>query len=283
MSRINLQLFAEQAEYQPATGTADTGMPDGAAGDPVAPEGGDQPLSFDELIASNPEYKKALGSHVQDAIAKRFRNQQDLQSQLDSINPILGLLSERYGVALNRDGSVNIAELNEKILDDDSAYEEEAFKRGMTVADLKHMKQLEYQNANLNRAAEARRRDDETRAAYDALLEQGEELKAIYPDFDLGVEMQNPDFGRLVAVDVPVKDAYELIHKDEILAGGMQYAVQETQRKISNSIRSGFRPAENGTGGQSAADPGRVNVSKLTLKDFADIKARAEAGERLIF
>lgn len=283
MYRINLQLFAEQADSQPATGTADAMMPDGAAGDPAAPEGGDQPLSFDELVASNPEYKKALGAHVQDAIAKRFRNQQNLQAQIDSVNPLLGLLSERYGVALKDDGSVNLEALNEKILDDDSAYEDEAFRRGMTVKDLKHMKQLEYQNASLNRQAEARRRDDETRAAYDALLAQGEELKEIYPDFDLGTEMQNPDFGRLVAVDVPVRTAYEIIHKDEILAGGMQYAVQETQRKISNSIRSGIRPAENGIGGQSAADPGRINVSKLTLKDFADMKARAEAGERIIF
>lgn len=282
MSRINLQLFAEeQAESQPATDIAEA-EPMGE-GDPAAPEGEDQPLSFDELVESNPEYKKALGIHVQDAINRRFRNQQDLQSRLDAVNPVLGLLSERYGVGLKQDGSVDLEALNAKILDDNSAYEEEAFKRGMTVEDLKHMKQLEYENANLNRQTEAMQREQETREAFNRLVEQGEALKGIYPDFDLNVEMMNPDFGRLIAVDVPVQTAYEIVHKDEILAGGMQYAVQQTQRKISNSIQSGVRPAENASGAQSAADPGRLDVSKLTAKDFAEFRARAEAGERITF
>ena len=256
------------------------GMAAGGEGEQAAPAG-DRP-SFDELIKG--EYKKEYGKKIQEAINQRFKNQQDLQSRIDAVDPIIMLMAERYDVRPDDDGNISLDELHRRIMDDNSMYEEEAFQRGMKVEDLKRLKQLEAQNAQLRRANEIRDREEESRREYDQLVVQGEELKALYPDFDLNEEMQNPAFGRLIAVNVPLQTAYEVVHKDDILRGGMQYAVQKTEQKIANSIRSGSRrPSENGTSSNASADPGRVDPRSFTRRDFQDFKRRAERGERITF
>ena len=120
---------------------------------------------------------------------------------------------------------------------------------------------------------------------------QGQALKKLYPSFDLDAEMANAEFGKSLAFfkssgiySDPVRRAYELVHRDEIMGGAMQYAVQQTQQKISNSIQSGMaRPQENGTSQTAAGAPTALDPSKLTKAQIEDIKRRAAAGERITF
>lgn len=285
---LNLQLFSEE-------GMADTGdiaisTTDTSATDGVATEGAEQMVtaqedeSWDSLIKGKfkDDYKKS----VKAAIDKRFKNQRDLQSQIDMIDPMVKALAQRYGVANNQDGSIPIDALISKVMDDDSMYESEAFQRGMTVQDLKQLKTLERENAQLRmqqtRSAEAQE--------WDEIKAQGEALKEMYPDFDIDAEMSNPDFGRLLATmrrsgfPNPVLTAYEAVHREEIMGGAMRYAVQQTQQKISNSIQSGMsRPSENGTTQKAAGDSLGFDPSKLTKAQIEDIKQRAARGERITF
>lgn len=284
---LDLQCFAEgesaaMAENGvPESATAENPVPEGTAGEQAAPAG-EQTESFEELIKG--KYKKDFDTQVQKILSSRFKNQKDHQAILDRMRPAMELMAQRYGLVPDEKKGLDYEALYQKLVDDNSMYEEEAFKRGMQVEDLKRMKQLEIENARLQRSASDAAKEAESRKAYDSLVRAGEELKAVYPDFDLHTEMQNPAFGRLVAVGVPLRTVYEVVHKDEILSGGMQYAVQKTQEKISKSIQSGLtRPKENGSSSQASAEIGSLDPSKLTRKDFAQIKARAERGERITF
>lgn len=287
--KLNLQLFAEEGGAAPADSgfaTAPAESPDtgGGAGEgeQVAPAG--EPETFESLIGKGGRYKKEFDAKVQDAINRRFRNQQDLQGRLDQVNPLLAMLAGRYEVPAGANGEVDLNALQQKIMDDDSMFEQAAFERGMDVKDYKHMRQLEMENDRLNRMAQANAQEEANRREFNRLWEEGEQLKGIYPDFDLGTELQNADFARLLSNQIPLRTAYEVIHKDDILASGMQYAVQRTKENVSRSIQSGMnRPAENGTSSRAAGDAGTVDPRKFTREDFARIKQRAERGERVTF
>ena len=278
MHYLDLQLFAEGEDAQVAEGAGE----ELEVGEVDTTTEEEAPQSFDDLIDSNPEYKDALGKKIQDAVSKRFKNQKDLQKQLDKLAPGLDILAQKYGLEAN-EGQYDYEDLMQRVMNDDKLYEEEAFERGMSVADLKHMKQLEADNARLNAQREAQAREEASREEFDAIARQGEELKAIYPNFNLGEELANASFGRLVANGIDVKTAYEVVHKDEILAGGMEYAVKQTKEKISKAIQSGSRPQENGLSSQSATSPGEIDVSKLSLAQIREITARAQKGERITF
>lgn len=281
--KLDLQYFAE-AEGQPATGTAEpTQAPEATGageGDQVAPEG----PTFDELIESNPEYKKALGARIHEGIEKRFKNQKDLQKRIDSITPALEALARQHGIKADDKGELDFSVLCEAILNDNALYEQDAFDHGMTVEDMKHLRQIEAENERLKRANDAASREAESKAAYEAFLADVEEAKQTYPNLDIEAEMQDPQFGRLIASGVPVKTAYQVTHNDEILAGAIKIGVDKATTKVANSVKAnGMRPAENGLSSQSAANTGKFDPSQLKLADFQKIKERVMAGEQIVF
>lgn len=288
---LNLQLFADgdMAGSDMSTGDVANPTAENAVADGVATEGNAEQVatveeSWDSMIKG--KYKKEYDAAVKNAVNKRFKNQQNLQRQIDSIDPIVRQLASKYGISAAADGSIPIDQLSAKLNEDDSMYEQEAFERGMSVQDLKQLKALENENRmlrmNNQRTAEQQEWDD--------IISQGDATKEVYPEFDLDVEMQNPQFGRLLATmqksgfPNAVQTAYEAVHRDEIMGGAMRYAVAQTEQKIANSIQSGMRrPQENGTSQQSSSTIGNVDPSKLTREQIADIKRRAERGERVIF
>lgn len=293
---LNLQLFGEEGAMADtsgfATGEAENPVGDGVAtgteGEQIASanDGTDQmpTETWEDLIKGR--YKKEYNSAVKEAVNKRFKNQQNLQAQIDGIDPMVRALAQKYGISPNQDGSIPIDKLTQSVMDDNAMYEQEAFQRGMSVQDLKQMKQLEMENQQLRRANERTQEQKE----WDTIVQQGMETKQTYPDFDLDMEMNNPMFGRLLATmqksgfPNAVQTAYEAVHRDEIMGGAMRYAVAQTEQKISNSIQSGLRrPSENGTSHQSSATVGNIDPSKLTKAQIDDFKRRAERGERIVF
>lgn len=287
--KFNLQLFGEEGMSESGF---DTTSAENVSTDGVATEGGtdqiatgtDQQPTWDELIKG--QYKKEYNKAVKDAVTKRFKNQRDLQSQIDMIDPMVKALAQKYGVNPNPDGSIPIDALTRMVTDDNSLYEEEAFQRGMSVEDLKQLKQLEAENRQL-RSANQRNAEQEE---WNNIVNQAEELRQTYPEFDLDSEMGNEQFGRLLATmqrsgfPNPVRTAYEAVHRDEIMGGAMQYAVKQTEQKMVNSIQSGLRrPVENGTSNQASGTIAAVDPSRLTKAQLDDIKRRAERGERITF
>ena len=302
---FDLQLFGEEGADMAGAdigssgiATADAGnlgaegVATGSTGEQVAPAGMDQNVetapqveeTWDDLIKG--KFKKDYDKAIKSAINKRFKNDRGLQSQIDSIDPIVRAMADRYGVKPNPDGSIPIAALQAAIDNDNSFYEKEAFERGISVEELKRSKQMEREISMLKNQQAQSERDRQWQEG----VTQAEATKQMYPNFDLDTEMSDPNFGRLLATmqkaGMPnaVQTVYEVIHKDEIMSGAMAFTAQKVAAKVANSVQSGMsRPSENGVGQQSTASVGAVDPSKLTRAQIDDIKMRAARGERITF
>ena len=153
----------------------------------------------------------------------------------------------------------------------------------MSVEQYKRFQQLQRQNAELLRAQRQRMGQDRADAQLRAWNDQAEQLKAVYPSFDLTREAQNRDFLSMLRSGVPVRQAYEVIHMDEIKAAAAAMQAKATEKAVTENIKAkGTRPQENGTGASSGFTV-KDDVSRLTAKDRAEIARRAARGEVITF
>lgn len=297
---INLQLFAE------GSGTGDGGT-SGATGEAAAPQtkGVKNPLAdvkygvqpeaqatsvqdseavqapdrtadFDKLIKG--EYKDLYDANVQDIVQKRLKGTKETVDKYNALAPTLEILANKYGVDVN-----DINALNTAIEDDDAYFEEEALEKGVTVQQLKEIRKMEKENAELKRQMQEQTAQQNASKLYSAWMEQAEAAKSVYPSFDLRAEMQNPRFVDLLKSNVDVRTAYEVLHKDEIIPAAMQFTAQKVEQKLTNKIiANGARPTENGINSQSAAQV-KSDVSQLSKADRAEIARRVARGEKISF
>ena len=233
----------------------------------------DKRAEFDALTKG--EYKKEFNDRVETLIKARLADER--KSAAKKQEPLNQLLCMKYGVDPKSD---NLSKaLLEAIENDNSIWEQEAMERGLTVEQFKHVRALEQQNAEFQRMAEQQQNEEKI----NAMVQDAEELKQIYPEFDLDVEMNNPDFVDLIAANIPVRTAFEVIHKDEIMEGAMRYTANIIQQKTVNDIRArGTRPKENGMSATASATYKR-SVADLSDADVDEIASRVLRGERISF
>ena len=118
---------------------------------------------------------------------------------------------------------------------------------------------------------------------YSSWMNQSEQLKSVYPSFNLEAEMKNPEFVKLLRAGIDIRPAYEVLHQNEILPAAMQFATQEAERKLTNKVMAnGARPTENGNNSQSAAVV-KSDVSQLSKADRQEIARRVARGEKIRF
>ena len=233
----------------------------------------DRKAEFEKLIKG--EYKDLYDEKMQDTIQKRLKSTKETVEKYEALSPMLEMLSKKYGV----DAS-DAAALNKAIEEDDSYYEEEAVERGITVQQLKEIRRMERENAELKKQMSEERANQ----LYGTWMQQSQEIKSVYPSFNLESELQNPKFVDLLKVPgVDVRTAYELIHKDDIIAGAMQFTAKTVEQKLANNIRANAaRPTENGMSSQSAAVV-KSDVSQLSKADRQEIIRRVARGEKIRF
>ena len=124
---------------------------------------------------------------------------------------------------------------------------------------------------------------EQANALYAAWMQQAEQLKTVYPGFDLATELQSEQFRALLRSNVPVQTAYEVVHKDEIIPAAMRFTAEKIQEKTVNSIRAGQRrPAEGAMASQGAVQI-KSDVSQLTKADREEIARRVARGEKIRF
>jgi hypothetical protein len=236
----------------------------------------DRNAEFKKLIKG--EYKDLYDAEVQDIIQKRLKSSKETVDKFNALTPTLELLASKYGVDAG-----DIEALNKAINEDDSYYEQEALEKGMTVKDLKKIKAMERENADLRAQMQEAQRQENGKKLYAAWMQQADEAKKVYPSFDLRAEMNNPKFLDLLRSNIDVRTAYEVLHKDEIIPAAMQFTAQAVESKIAKSIASnGARPSENGMSSQSAAVV-KSDVSQLSKADRAEIIRRVQRGEKIRF
>lgn len=235
---------------------------------------------FEELIKG--EYKEDFDKYFQERFNARFKAQKQeqdiIRSQNEEMGNIIDMLSAKYGIDAHDSKA-----LQKAIEDDNSYFEKEAEQKGMTVEQLKNFRKMEFENSKLVRQMQEHKQQEEIRRNMEEWGRQAEAVKAIYPNFDFSVETQNPEFRALITRNVPVQTAYEVIHKDEIIGGAMQYTAQQVAQKVSNNIRQrSNRPVENGMAAGSGITT-KTDVRSLTKADREEIARRAARGERITF
>lgn len=236
----------------------------------------DRNAKFEALIKG--EYKDLYDARVQDTVQKRLKGSKETVEKYEALAPTLEMLAKKYGV-----DATDIKALNKAIEEDDSYYEEEALEKGVTVEQLKEIRKMERENAELKRQMEEQNRRDNANKLYAQWMEQEQQTKTVYPSFDLRTEMQNPKFVDLLRSNIDVKTAFEVIHKDEIIPAAMQYTAQRVEQKIADKIiANGARPTENGNSSQGASVT-KSDVSQLTKADRAEINRRVMGGARITF
>ena len=285
LKHLDLQLFAEGAGdggtgadgATGATGTAAESQTQITDADGNTAQVIDRKAEFDKLIKG--EYKDLYDARVQDTIQKRLKGTKETVEKYEALAPTLEMMAKKYGV----DAS-DIEALNKAIEEDDAYYEEEALEKGLTVQQLKEIRKMERENADLKRQMEAQKNKENADKLVASWMEQSEQVKHIYPSFNLEAEMQNPKFVDLLRVPgVDVRTAYELTHKDEIIAGAMQFTAKTVEKKLTDKIiANGARPSENGMNSQSAAIT-KSDVSQLSKADILDYQRRIAQGERVDF
>ena len=197
---------------------------------------------FEKLIRG--EYKAEFDDRVQRIIDKRFRETRSLKEQAAKVKPLIDHLREKY--------NENDAE---KLL-------EKVAKDGAEAGGNDENERLLMENRQLLKEKRAR----------DTVERWRREMRDIQdrnPAFDMKSEMKNPRFFSLLRSGVSVRDAYDVIHKDEML---------------KNDIRArGMRPEENGVGGKNAGLIAPTSVSSMTKKEREEIERRCARGEKVYF
>lgn len=272
-----------QATPEPAEPAAQNNAPADKTNNPATTDVEQQrKAEFERLIKG--EYKDLFDERTQKIINTRFKENKALEEQANrakALDPVLDLLSSKYGV-----DSADVENLVKAIQEDNSYYEDEAAEKGLTVEQLKHIKKIERENAEFKRAVEEQKRRADADKIYAEWQQQSEECQRTYANFNLQAECANEETGKrflnLLKSGVDVKTAYEVVHKDELIGGAMQYTAQTIQQKTVNDIRArGMRPTENGASGNSAAVITKTDPKTFTKKDRAEIVRRVRLGERI--
>ena len=216
-----------------------------AANNPAEEKKTDAParMSWDEIM-KDPEYNKQMQAVVQ----SRLKSAKGAEETLGVLAPALELLARQHKIDPTK---MDYQALAAAIVDDNSLYEDKALEMGVPVEEAKKIDQHEQQVAR-----EARTLEQQRIQQHIAQLEQqGEELKKLFPNFDLRKELQNPVFARMTAPGkgiMSVEDAYRAVHRQEIEAASMQVIAQRTAEKFSNAIQAGGRrPDEAGSTGKA--------------------------------
>lgn len=238
---------------------------------------------YDEFM-SDENNRKFYQEDTQKVINRRFRETKADKELIDRQNEVLSRLYDRYKVD-------DLDRLEAAIDNDTAIWEKAADEAGMTVEQYKSWNNLQRERDRAEREKQVaegyirnlelqRQREEQ----YSVWLEEANQLKQEYPEFDLRQELQNRDFAGLIGQKNPqysisMKQAYELIHPEAV---EKRIAERTTQQVTDNIKARGMRPSEGAVGGQGGITV-KSDVTKLTKKDRAEIAKRAARGERITF
>ncbi len=232
-------------------------------------------MSWEEIIA-DPEYNKQMQATIQ----ARLRSAKGAEETLGKLTPALELLARQHG---QDPANIDYDALVKAISDDDSFYEEKALEMGVPVETARQIDQMERDTARQKREKERTLEQEKVDQRFNQIYQQSEEMKKVFPNFNLREELKNPVFARMMAPDMPftVEQAYHAVHYKELQTAAMQVAAQKTAQKISNDIQAGNRrPDENGTSGQ-APSVTTFDYRNASREQREALKKRIRSGEKI--
>lgn len=246
----DLQLFASEGAEN---SNGETGVEDAVAEQTSAGIVNDDE-EFADLI--NGRFKEQFTRKTQAIIDKRFKQTKGLEEYKQRVSPVVESLMKKYGVEDGNEGNLlDFIKEKEKTPVNTPPENEVVSERGKNL-----------------------------RSKISSWVKQSEDVKNTYPDFDLRKELRdNKLFSQLLLGGVPLKAAYETVHKDEILSGAMAYTADKVREQVVKGIEAkGRRPIENGVSSESAVVTS-VDVNSLTSQDILKILKQVENGANISF
>lgn len=230
-------------------------------------------LSWDEIMA-DPEYNGEMQKVVKAAKEKLKTSAEGLEK----LAPAIQLIAKKYGVDAG-----DYEAISKAVVDDDAYYEERAMELGVTTDVAKQLDKSE----KMMRAAEEQQQkfinEQKLMEHIGKLNRQAIELQQKYPDFNLSKELNNPTFARLTAPDLnlPLEDAYELVHREEIKENIRQAALKASIQQVSNAVQSNKNRPNDGVSKSSNASVQTFNYQNATKAQREALKARIRSGEKI--
>lgn len=277
MRRLNLRMFDGEGggEGSAATG-AEAAAPETTEGQQAEQTPEEREKAFNDMI--NGDFRDLFDARMQKAIKERVGEVKQLQQQLQQQNDVIGLVAKKYGISTDKMGDIR-----EALESDDVFWEEAAADQGMTVDSYKKMVKLEAENEALHKAREEAERKNQKDAVFQKWDREAEELKRMYPQFDLQSEIQDKRFLDLMGAGIDMRTIYETLHHDEILPALMQQTAKAVTKQQAAAARSGqMRPAENGMSSRPAAQTVK-DPAKMTKEERQEYARRAARGEIITF
>ena len=237
--------------------------------------------SLDEQWAeAKKKFKDQYGRDVQSAIQDRFKNQKDANDTLSKLEPALKALARQRGI-----DEGNLEALADDILSDDSLFEEEAEKAGMTVEGYRNYQAMMAENERMHQQEQIDAEQRMMRQHFMDLARQADAMKDRFPDLDLSKEMENETFRRLVAPNsgLSLEAAYYAVHHQEIAPQAMAYGIQRAQQQISQSIQANQRrPVEGAQRGAGQRADVAMDPKAMSREQRQQLIERARRGEKII-
>lgn len=277
MRRLNLRMFDGEGggEGSAATG-AEAAAPETTEGQKAEQTPEEREKAFNDMI--NGDFRDLFDARMQKAIKERVGEVKQLQQQLQQQNDVIGLVAKKYGISTDKMGDIR-----EALESDDVFWEEAAADQGMAVDSYKKMVKLEVENEALHKAREEAERKNQKDAVFQKWDREAEELKRMYPQFDLQSEIQDKRFLDLMGAGIDMRTIYETLHHDEILPALMQQTAKAATKQQAAAARSGqMRPAENGMSSRPAAQTVK-DPAKMTKEERQEYARRAARGEIITF
>lgn len=283
--------LSEEAKEDPVPNHTD----DGTDADDAKPDEVKTPEEeFDELIKT--KYKGAFQKKMSDYAQKRWNdsqksstdknNQTDATAEKDKYKSALSLLAGKYGKSPDdMDGIIAALQGDEDLLED------EAYKKGTTVAELKIEKQRSAEKAatdqeisRLKQLVADGERKEKARADADRWSREAKDTKKLYGDsFDLMKEIKNPEFMKYLKMEgMSVTDAFEHAHLKDIMASQLKAVERRADENAAKVVESNkTRPRESAAVRERSGDKPRIDLRNMTEDDYRRIDEMIARGEKV--
>ena len=235
-------------------------------------------LTWDEILA-DPEYNKQMQATMSKRLKADRAKEAAAKDTLGKLGPVLDALGYKYDMDTTDLQKLDVDALLQKVQADESYYEDRASELGVDPKLIRQSDQKERAEARQHVEDSRNLMEQKVQEHTENILRQAEELKQLYPTFDLNKERENPAFIRMTAPGMPitVEQAYFAIHHKEIQSAMAETISQKVSEKLSNSIQSGkSRPVETGSSSQ-AASVSQINMRSKEYRDYIKQQMRAAA------
>lgn len=225
--------------------------------------------TYKELIKS-PEYAEEHKKYVENLLSERFSKNKEVEGKLKKAMEQLSVVGGKYGLDPS---SENFFDDLTKAIDSDSEFfSDYALEHGIPEEEARNVAQIKAKLARYDRENAEREEKEKQNQALAQLKANAEATRAMYPNFSLETEMENPKFRQLCAsLRGDTTTAYKITHYDELYNAGQREAAERAKIALSQSISSGqARPSENGLARAATAAPVTADFRGMNSKQLRE-------------